>query len=136
VNSRTAKALHPLRSPSRLRYEILPGMAERVVAVTQIHGLAGRRDELRALMRENEARVSGAHLYRFSATLEDPDEYLHVQEWASDADFAAHQASAAFAEYQRALFDLLARPSEMTIHRVASSVVPTPSAPVDPRAVD
>ena len=111
-------------------------MAERVVAVTHIHGLAGRRDELRALMRETEARVSGARLYRFSATIEDPDEYLHVQEWASAADFSAHQASDAFADYQRALFDLLARPSEMSIHRVASTTNPRPSGEVDPRAVD
>jgi quinol monooxygenase YgiN len=111
-------------------------MAERVVAVTQIHGLAGRRDELRRLMRETEARVSSARLYRFAAGLDDPDEYVHLQEWASEADFAAHQDSQAFADYQRALFDLLARPSEMAIHRVASTTVPRPSAPVDPRAVD
>jgi quinol monooxygenase YgiN len=118
------------------RREILPAMAERVVAVTHIHGLAGRRDELRALMRDTEARVSGARLYRFSATLADPDEYLHVQEWASAEEFAAHQASDAFADYQQALFDLLARPSDMSIHSVASTTSPQPSGEVDPRRVD
>ena len=111
-------------------------MAERVLAVTHIHGLAGRREELRALMRETEARVTDARLYRFTASFDDPDEYVHLQEWASAADFEAHQSSAAFADYQRALFELLARPSEMTVHRVARSFVPKPSAPVDPRAVD
>jgi quinol monooxygenase YgiN len=118
------------------RREILPAMAERVVAVTHIHGLAGRRDELRALMRDTEARVSGARLYQFSATLADPDEYLHVQEWASAEEFAAHQASDAFADYQQALFDLLARPSDMSIHSVTSTTSPQPSGEVDPRRVD
>jgi len=111
-------------------------MAERVVAVTHIHGLAGRREELRALMRYTEAQVSGARLYRFAATLGDPDEYVHVQEWASEADMAAHQASDAFADYQRALFDLLARPSDMLVHRVANTTIPKPSALPDPRAAD
>jgi hypothetical protein len=32
-------------------------VSDHVVAVTRIHGLAGRRDELRALMRATEDRV-------------------------------------------------------------------------------
>src|SRR4051794_14771327 len=47
---------------------------DRLVAVTRIYGLAGRRDELRALMRETEQRTSaepGCRLYRFAATLDD-----------------------------------------------------------------
>jgi quinol monooxygenase YgiN len=114
-------------------------VAGRVLAITHIHGLAGRRDELRALMRETEARVAaepGCRLYRFSATLDDPDEYLHVQEWAGDDAFAAHQRSPAFRAYQQALFDLLARPSDMQIHRAAATVRPAPSAPPDPRSAD
>ena len=59
-----------------------------------------------------------------------------VQEWASDAAFAAHQRSAAFQAYQRGLFDLLARPSEMAVHRAAHTTVPAPSAPPDPRSAD
>jgi quinol monooxygenase YgiN len=114
-------------------------VADRVVAVTRIHGIAGRRSELRALMAATEARVEdepGCRLYRFAATLDDPDEYLNVQEWADDAAFAAHQRSPGFRDYQRGLFDLLARPSEMTVHRAAQSTVPQPSAPPDPRTAD
>jgi quinol monooxygenase YgiN len=111
-------------------------MSDHVVAVTQIHGLAGRRDELRELMRATEERVArepGCRQYRFAATLEHPDEYLHVQEWESDEAFAVHQRSPAFGDYQRALFGLLARPSEMRIHRAPRTVVPEPSGPGDPR---
>ena len=111
-------------------------MSDHVVAVTQIHGVAGRRDELRELMRATEQRVSqepGCRLYRFAATLEHPDEYLHVQEWVSERAFADHQRSPAFKAYQRELFGLLARPSDMRIHRAPSTTVPEPSGPGDPR---
>jgi quinol monooxygenase YgiN len=111
----------------------------RVLAVTRIHGIAGRRDELRALMRDTEARVAaepGCRMYRFAATLDDADEYLNVQEWTDDESFRAHQTSPAFREYQRGLFDLLARPSEMEVHRSGETVRPEPSAMPDPRAAD
>ena len=110
-----------------------------IVAVTEIHGIAGRRDELRALMRDTQARVAlepGCRQYRFAASVEDPDEYVHVQEWASEAAFADHQRSPAFREYQSGLFDLLARPSDMRVHRMSHTVAPQPSAPPDPRTAD
>jgi quinol monooxygenase YgiN len=114
-------------------------MAERVLAVTHIHGLAGRRDELRELMRVTEAATRqepGCRTYRFAAGLDDADEYLHVQEWESETHFRAHQSSDAFSAYQRGLFDLLARPSAMAIHRTTGATVPQPSAPLDPRSAD
>src|SRR4051794_3095640 len=98
---------------------------QHVLAITRIHGIAGRRDELRALMRDTEVRVAqepGCQEYRFATTLDDPDEYVHVQEWTSEDAFSAHQRSAAFQDYQRALFDLLASPSDMTVHRAAQTV--------------
>ena len=110
-----------------------------MLAITRIHGLAGRRDELRELMRATEAAVAsepGCRTYGFAVTLADPDEYVNVQEWASEADWDAHQRSPAFRDYQRSLFDLLARPSEMEIHRGARTTHPESSGPPDPRAVD
>jgi quinol monooxygenase YgiN len=114
-------------------------VARRVLAITRIHGIAGRRGELRELMRATEGRVAadpGCRLYRFAATLDDPDEYVHVQVWESEEAFDAHQRSPAFGDYQRALFGLLARPSDMEIHRGGETVIPVPSAPPDPRGVE
>ena len=114
-------------------------MPDSVVAVTLIHGIAGRRQELRELMRRTEDRVAGepgCGVYRFAAGLDDPDEYVHVQEWASERAFSAHQRSAAFREYQQGLFDLLARPSDMRVHRAPRTIVPEPSGPGDPRIAD
>jgi quinol monooxygenase YgiN len=114
-------------------------LADHVVAITQIHGIAGRRNELRALMRSTEARTAdepGCLQYRFAAALDEPDEYVHVQEWASEDAWRAHQTSSAFRDYQQGLFELLARPSEMKIHRRALTTSPEPSGPPDPRTVD
>jgi quinol monooxygenase YgiN len=111
-------------------------LAEHVLAITHIHGIAGRREALRELMRTTQARVAeepGCRLYSFTAALDDPDEYLHVQEWADEAAFEAHQRSAAFQAYQRDLFELLARPSEMRIHHGGHTIAPVPSGPPDPR---
>jgi quinol monooxygenase YgiN len=125
--------------PSLPRAAYADGVAATVVAVTRIHGIAGRRAELRELMRTTEARVPaepGCRLYRFAATLEDADEYMHVQEWASEQAFSDHERSPAFQDYQRGLFGLLARPSDMKVHRALQTVSPEPSAPPDPRAAD
>jgi quinol monooxygenase YgiN len=114
-------------------------VADHVVAIAQIHGIAGRRSDLRELMRTTEARVAaepGCVQYRFAATLGDPDEYVHVQEWASEDAWRAHQTSPAFRDYQQGLFELLARPSDMKIHRRAQTTIPEPSGPPDPRTVD
>jgi quinol monooxygenase YgiN len=114
-------------------------MAGRVVAVTRIHGIAGRRAELRELMRRAEAVAAsepGCLRYQFGITLGGADEYVHVQEWAADDAFDAHQRSPGFRDYQLGLVDLLARPSEMEVHRVSETVAPRPSAPMDPRTAD
>lgn len=114
-------------------------MAGRVIAITRIHGVAGRRGELRALMGDTEWRTSaepGCLRYAFAVALGEADEYVHVQEWENEATFAAHQRSEAFRAYQHGLLDLLARPSEMELHHVSATVVPEPSGPMDPRAAD
>ncbi len=114
-------------------------MPEPVLAITRIHGLAGRRDELRALMLATEQAVAqepGCRSYRFTATVADPDEYLNVQEWTNEDAWQAHQHSPAFRDYQHALFELLARPSDMEVHRGAQVTRPAPSDPPDPRALD
>src|SRR5215212_11959683 len=114
-------------------------MARRVVPVTRIHGIAGRRAELRELMRRAEAAAAsepGCLRYQFAIALADADEYVHVQEWIGDDAFDAHQRSHGFTEYQLGLVDLLARPSEMEVHRVGETVAPRPSAPMDPRTAD
>jgi quinol monooxygenase YgiN len=113
-------------------------VADHVVAITQIHGIAGRRSDLRELMRSTEQRTAaepGCVQYRFAASLDAPDEYVHVQEWASEDAWRTHQSSPAFRDYQQGLFELLARPSEMKVLRNADTTIPEPSGPPDPRTM-
>ena len=110
-----------------------------VLALADVFGIAGRRDELRAALEEAERAAEGSDgcvRYSFAATVADPDHYILVSEWRDQAAFAAHYASPAFAAYQYSLDGLLARPSEMTVHTVSGASRPVASGPMDPRDAD
>jgi quinol monooxygenase YgiN len=112
---------------------------QRVIAVGDMFGIAGRRDELRAVMaraEEDAATSPGCRRYVFSATLEDPDHVLLISEWETQGALDAHYRSAAFSAFQFGLEGLLARPSEMTVYTVADAVRPMDVRPMDPRDAD
>jgi quinol monooxygenase YgiN len=110
-----------------------------VVAIAEVFGISGRRDELTALLArtERQAReLPGVRRYFFAARVDDPDRFVLVSEWESDDAMAAYHRSDVFARYQYDLNGLLARPSEMTIFSVADVIKPVPSGPLDPRQAD
>ncbi len=110
-----------------------------VVVIATIHGVAGRRDELHALMTETAADVAGEPgcvSYRFAEVLGEPGTYVNVQEWRDEAAMDGHFRGDAFARYQRRVAPLLARPSETRLHHVAQTVLPEDPAPMDPRLAD
>jgi quinol monooxygenase YgiN len=113
--------------------------ATSVLAVADLFGISGRREELRAVLAGAEldtAGQPGCLRYSFAATLADPDHFVLLSEWRDQAALDAHYASTAFAEFQFALEGLLARPSEMTLYSVSGSARPLPSRPLDPRDAD
>ena len=56
-----------------------------------------------------------------------------VQTWASSDALRAHFATEAHASYQHAVDELLATPSEVVLHEVASTTRPSAStSPTDP----
>ncbi|HEX4110688.1 MAG TPA: antibiotic biosynthesis monooxygenase [Solirubrobacteraceae bacterium] len=105
-----------------------------VLAVADLFGIAGRREEL--LARLSAARADGAERYTYAEVLGDPDHFLLVGEWTDQTAMDAHYASAAFAEFQRGLDGLLARPTELNVHVVSATVRPVDSGPMDPRDAD
>ena len=110
-----------------------------VVAIADLFGIAGRRDELLAVLANAErdaAAQPGCLRYTYAAALADPDHFLLVSEWRDEAAMDAHYSSSAFAEFQFALDGLLARPSEMIIHTISASTRPVASGPLDPRDAD
>jgi quinol monooxygenase YgiN len=106
------------------------------VVVARISGLAGRVDELRALLAERAAEVRaepGCVGAEVGEVLGENAEFLVVQTWASADAMRAHYASDAHADYQHAVDELLARPSVVVMHDVASTTRPAPStSPTDP----
>jgi quinol monooxygenase YgiN len=106
------------------------------VVVARISGLAGRADELRALLADRAAEVRaepGCVGAEVGALLGEPADFLVIQTWASGDAMRAHYASDAHADYQQAVGELLARPSTVVMHDVANTTHLSPStSPVDP----
>jgi quinol monooxygenase YgiN len=106
------------------------------VVVAKLTGLTGRTAELRGLLGERAGEVrdeDGCLGYEVGERLDEPAAFLIVQTWASADAMRAHFASKAQAEYQHAVDELLATPSEVIIHEVAATTRPSAStSPTDP----
>jgi quinol monooxygenase YgiN len=80
-----------------------------------------RREELVELARwmQNESRQEpGCIRYAFYASLEDPTEFVAVEEWESMDALQAHFRAPSVAGFGAKLGDLLDRPPEVNIHVV------------------
>ena len=110
-------------------------MSEHVV-VARIAGLAGRLPELRQLLAERAAAARaepGCAGYEVGELLGEPAAFVVVQTWSSAEAMRAHYASAAHASYQHRVDELLARPTDVLVHEVASTTRPAAStSPTDP----
>jgi len=110
-----------------------------VVAVAEMVGISGRRDDLASLLESFErwaAGEPGCNRYTFAATLSDPTRFILVSEWDSDEALEAHYRSEAFADFQFGLDGLLSRPSELTVYSAEGAVRPMNTRPMDPRDAD
>jgi quinol monooxygenase YgiN len=106
------------------------------VVVAKLAGLAGRAAELRTLLTERARAVrveEGCAGYEVAELLDEPASYVIVQTWTSGESLRAHYATEDHAEYQHAVDELLATPSEVVLHEVASTTRPSAStSPTDP----
>lgn len=110
-----------------------------VIAVAEMFGISGRRNELAALLERFERWASGergCRRYVFATTLADPSRFLLVSEWDDEDSLDEHYDSEAFADFQLDLEGLLARPSQLTVYPAEVSVRPLSSPPMDPRDSD
>jgi len=110
-----------------------------VIAVAEMFGISGRRNELAALLERFErwaAGEPGCQRYVFAAALADPSRFVLVSEWDSQRALDAHYESEAFTDFQLGLDGLLARPSELTVYSGEDAVRPLSSRPMDPRDAD
>jgi len=110
-----------------------------VVAIADMFAVSSRRGELVSLLERFEAQAArepGCQRFTFAASLADPDRFVLVCEWDSQAALDEHYRSQAFAEFQFDLHGLLARPSELTVYASAGAVRPLDTRPMDPRDAD
>jgi quinol monooxygenase YgiN len=110
-----------------------------VIAVAEMFGISGRRDELAALLRRFEQWAGGepgCRRYTVAASLADPSRFVLISEWDSPSALDAHYRSDEFAELQLELSGLLARPSELTVYTGKGAVRPLNTRPMDPRDAD
>jgi quinol monooxygenase YgiN len=110
-----------------------------VIAIGRVHGIASARAPLVELMRRTAAAARGEPgclSYDIAEAVDGADEFIVVHEWEDRAALAAHYRGAAHTAYQQGLHGLLARPSDLAIHEVASTERPVGRGPMDPRDAD
>jgi quinol monooxygenase YgiN len=110
-----------------------------IVAVADLYGISGRRQELLAVLASAErdaAEQPGCVRYSFATSIAEPDHFFLISEWRDQAALDAHYASRGFASFQFSLNGLLARPSEMIVYSVSGSARLLGSGPMDPRDAD
>ncbi|QEC50263.1 hypothetical protein FSW04_23560 [Baekduia soli] len=102
----------------------------------EIHGLAGRAGELRALLVQHAAGMRTAPGALAAAAYEpldaEPGEFVLDAHWRDEAALRAHYATPEFTHYLQGVGELLARPSDVTILDVAGSVRATADPSMDP----
>ena len=106
--------------------------------VAELHGLAGSRSELRAVLDElaDGARSEpGCVSFRVLAD-EQPDELVVISGWSGEDALRAHYATPHYRRYREQVGPLLARPSDVVVHQIASTLRALDPDPPDPGDVD
>ena len=92
-----------------------------LIVIGRVACAAGRRDELADAMRsmQTESRTEpGCLRYGFYASIEDPDEFIAVEEWESKDALRTHFGAPSVAGFGAKLGGLIAGTPEVRIHHV------------------
>jgi quinol monooxygenase YgiN len=102
--------------------------------VAELHGLAGRERELRALLDELAAgaRQEPGCVSFLVLTAEEPGEFVLLSGWADEAALSAHYSTPHYRRYREQVGSLLARPSDVVVHHVAATLRALDPNPPDP----
>jgi quinol monooxygenase YgiN len=105
-----------------------------LVMIAEIHGLVGRQAELKELLADlaASARDDPGSLAYHVASLNEPGEVLLVASWRDESALRGHYDTPAYARYRAAVGELLARPSDVVLHRVSSTVHARDPNPPEP----
>jgi quinol monooxygenase YgiN len=106
------------------------------LVVARVHGVAARTADLAEAAHRLAAACRAEDGCLAFDVLAEPDsrsELVLVSEWRTEADMRAHFASEAYAGYSSAVTDLLTRPSDVDIHRVAATLHPIADLSTEPQ---
>jgi quinol monooxygenase YgiN len=105
-----------------------------LLLVAELHGLAGREAELRALLAElaQSARAEpGCVGFRVLAS-DDPGEVVLLAGWRDEPALRGHYGTPGYRRYREQVGPLLARPSEVVVHHVAGTLHARDPNPPEP----
>jgi quinol monooxygenase YgiN len=106
------------------------------LVIARVHGVAAGGAELAEAAQELADACRAQHGCLGFDVLAQPDsrsELVIITAWRSEADMRAHFGSEAYARYSSAVTDLLTRPSDVDIHRVAGTIHPIADLSTEPR---
>jgi quinol monooxygenase YgiN len=110
-----------------------------ILVVSRMHGLTGRRDallETAEQLRAATIQADGCLGFDVLTVPAAAGELVLLLAWRDEAAMREHFRSPAYARYVDAVGDLLARPSDVVVHRVASTTHPVGDLSLDPRRAD
>jgi quinol monooxygenase YgiN len=113
---------------------MMPDPSQLVIA--RVHGLASASAELTAAagaLAESCGAQEGCLGFDVLVTSGSRSELILMSGWRSDQEMRAHFASAAYADYVSAVTHLLARPSDVAIHRIAATLHPIADLSSEPQ---
>jgi quinol monooxygenase YgiN len=105
-----------------------------VLLVGEVHGRSALAPQLRALLGEL-ADLSRAEPQcdGFRVLLaEEPGEFVMIGSWSSEAAMREHYDTAHYRHYRAQVGPLIARPSDVVVHHIASTVHALDPNPPDP----
>jgi quinol monooxygenase YgiN len=107
-----------------------------VLIHAELHGLAGRAQELRGVLREHAERMAAGEGSLGAVAYEplgaEPGELVLDAWWRDDAALRAHYATTEYAHYVQLVGELLARPSDVTVYAIERSYRATADLSADP----
>jgi quinol monooxygenase YgiN len=106
--------------------------------IAEIHGLGGRDGELARVLADLAAggrTEDGCLLFR-ALRGDEAGEFVVLASWRDEAALRAHYRGATYQRYRAAVGELLARPSDVTIHAVDQSYRPAGDMSLDPTRQD
>jgi quinol monooxygenase YgiN len=105
-----------------------------VLMTADLHGLTGRLPELRALLADlagGSRGEPGCEGFRFFDA-EQPGDIFLLSAWADEQALRAHYETPHYRRYRAAVGELLARSSDVTVHRVSANIHALDPNPPDP----